>query len=186
MNKLTKLGKTVPVFLLGAFCGVAYLISCGKVNTNEAGASGTTARYVKANGTSIGEFLSISDSLSESGGDNLLQVFVAISSTGYIIPIRRNGEIDRANLLFSSGDCSGQGYVQSALNKSVFRCHTSIFYVAPSAEEFALSPNSRISRDTGVCEAYTSSPLEVVPAQANNSVITGVAASSFSTPITIE
>lgn len=185
MNLLNK-SKIATVFFGGFLCGAAYLVSCGQVNINSAGAGGSATRYVKANGTSIGEFLSISDSLSESGGDNLLQVFVAISATGYIIPIRRNGEIDRANLLFSSGDCTGQGYVQSALNKSVFRCHASIFYVAPAAEEFALSPNSRISRDTGVCEAYTSSPLEVVPAQANNGAITGVSSNSFSTPITIE
>jgi hypothetical protein len=33
MNKLTRLGKSVAVFLMGLFCGAAYLISCGQTNT---------------------------------------------------------------------------------------------------------------------------------------------------------
>ena len=33
MKRFSQVGKTISVFTLGMFCGVAYLISCGQTNT---------------------------------------------------------------------------------------------------------------------------------------------------------
>ena len=59
MNLLNK-SKLATVFFGGLLCGGAYLVSCGQVNINSAGAGGALANLkVKANGVEVGTFVSL-------------------------------------------------------------------------------------------------------------------------------
>lgn len=176
--------RSLTIFLTGVFCGVAYLISCGKVNTNEAGASGGTTRYVKANGTSIGEFLSLNfDTWSSTNN------FVALTSTGYLLVIERDGQVIDGHIRYESADCSGTGYMSYSIpNKSIFRNGSSLYYIGADAS--AVSglnyQSSRLASD-GTCDnTYTGTGTDDLPVTANDPAVTGVSQTSFTPPLTIE
>lgn len=186
MNILNK-SKLATVFFGGFLCGVTYLISCGKVNTNEAGASGGTTRYVKANGVSVGELVSVANELAEYNDGEHRKTMAIMSTTGYLVFISRDGSVDRDHLYFASSDCTGQAYSRFAPTKSVFRNANSLWYVSSSAQEEAtLAYNSISNPVTGACSQTTSTHSRVIAATPNNSTITGLSQTSFTPPITIE
>lgn len=181
MNLLNK-SKIATVFIGGFLCGVTYLISCGRVNTNEASATGGTTRYVKANGTSIGEFLSLNfDTWSSTNN------FVALTSTGYLLVIERDGQVIDGHIRYESADCSGTGYMSYSIpNKSIFRNGSSLYYIGAEASAVSgLNYQSQRTASTGMCDASVFGG-NGLPVTANDSAVTGVSQPSFTLPITVE
>lgn len=182
MNVLKK-SKFATVFVVGFLCGVTYLISCGKLTTNEAGASGTTARYVKANGTSIGEVLSLNlDKMSSTNN------FVFLTSTGYLGVIEQDGQVIDGDIFYTTSNCTGTGYMSYMIaNKSVFRNGNNLYYIAANAVAVSnITYQSMRPAATGVCQAGPNTGTNDLPVTANNSTVTGVSQTSFTPPITIE
>lgn len=182
MNILNK-SKLATVFFGGFLCGVTYLISCGKVNTNEAGATGTTTRYVKANGTSIGEFLSLNFDTQSSTNN-----FVSLTNTGYLLVIEQDGQVIDGQILYTTIDCSGTGYINYMIaNKSIFRNGSNLHYIAAGATAVSgLVYQSTRLANTGVCELYSNTGSNDLPVTTNDPAVTGVSQTSFTPPITIE
>lgn len=182
MNLLNK-SKLVTVFMGGFLCGVTYLISCGKVNTNEAGATGGTTRYVKANGTSLGEFLSLNFDTQSSTNN-----FVVLTSTGYLLVVEQDGQVIDGHIYYESANCSGTGYLSYMIaNKSIFRNGSNLHYIAADATALSgLNYQSMRNAATGICEVASGTGRNGLPVTANNSTITGVSQTSFTPPITIE
>lgn len=184
MNILNK-SKIATVFLGGFLCGVTYLISCGKVNTNEAGASGTTTRYVKANGTSVGEFLSLTN-FEKSDESNI----VVITSSGYLLPIMRTGDVLGGDIYYTSALCAGTPYTQVGVQKSILRTGASLFYISSTATNVAsiaaLSWRPKFGNPSGDCFSTSGTVIDVMPLTTNDSAVTGVSQTSFTPPITIE
>ena len=176
--------KSIAIFMTGALCGVAYLISCGKVNTNEANANGgTSGFYVKANGVSLGKFVSLNfDTWSSTNN------FVVATSTGYLMVLERDGQLISGHIHYTSANCSGTGYMNYTIaNKSVFRNGANIYYVAANASDVnGLAYQSVRAADTGNCSATTATGNTDVPVTANDPAVTGVSQTSFTPPITIE
>jgi hypothetical protein len=182
MNLLNK-SKIATVFFGGFLCGAAYLVSCGQINVNSAGAGGSTTRYVKANGTSIGEFLSLNFDTQSSTNN-----FVSLTSTGYLLVIEQDGQVIDGQILYTSVDCSGTGYMNYMIaNKSVFRNGTGLYYIGADASAVSgLTYQSTRPASTGVCEAYGGVGSNDLPVTANDPAVTGVSQNSFTPPITIE
>lgn len=185
MNILNK-SKIATVFFCGFLCGVTYLISCGKVNTNEANAnaeSTTSTLYVKANGVSLGRFVSLNFDTQSSTNN-----FVNLTTTGYLLVIEQDGHVIDGQILYTTTDCTGTGYINYMIaNKSVFRNGNDLFYIAANATLVSgLTYQSARSVTNGNCGMYVGSGTDDLPVTPNDPAITGVSQASFTPPITIE
>lgn len=189
MNLLNK-GKIATVFFGGFLCGAAYLVSCGKVNTNEASATGAgSALIVKANGTTVGNFVAFTNPLEEGpAAQQSAKVVLFKSSTSFLGMINRDGVLSRAYVHYGDALCSGQGYAEFAWPGFVFLNGSSIFHVAR-----AVTPTTQSGLDwskdwvSGACISRgVGASTPIVAVTANDPAVTGVSQTSFTPPITVE
>ena len=166
------------VFGVGFISGVLYLVGCGKGNASVAGNS----RSVLANGETVGEFISFTESLSTGS----VKTFVARTSTGYLIAVRRNGNVDFATLYYTSTDCTGTSYAEYAVTKMVFRHGSSLYYVPAGAPEVTTNLQTYRSSQSEDCTSMVPNTLPMISAIPNDPNVTGVSSTSFTAPITIE
>lgn len=112
--------------------------------------------------------------------------FIALTSTGYLLPIEQDGQVIDGQIYYTTADCTGTEYITYMIaNKSVFRNGSNLYYTAANAAAVdGLSFQSYRNTSTGGCDAGSGS--KGIPVTANNSAVTGVSQSSFTQPITIE
>lgn len=179
--------KSIAIFTMGALCGVAYLISCGQVNVNEAVATGSaTALKVKANGVVVGDFVSFYASIPKTGSSDEPLTWLK-TGNGYFVALTPDGEVAPARLFFADTTCSTKGYIRYGIPKTVVSNSGSLYVVDSTAPTDGFSYESYRERG-GACSTIASSGLPnlAMPVSPNNPAVTGVSQTSFTPPITIE